>query len=368
MLKIIAIIFIVLHGIIHLIGFVKGSGIQDVPSIRKNISPFMGKLWLIACVLFLLVALFYALETSLWFWLGVPAFLLSTFLVFSVWKDAYAGLLTNFIFFAMLFQHYEANQFEGKFEQDIKAGITRSLSSKPKIIQEEDLAHLPEPVQYYLRYVGVVGKAQARNVAIQFDAEMRSPEQDWFKMATRQVNFIDQYERFFFLEANLNYLPVAGYHRYAEEATMDIRALSMMTLAGYGDSGKGAFYKAETVTFLNDLCLFAPAALIDKRLKWESIDKETVKVSLENFGIKVSAKLYFDAQGKLANFVSDDRYDVNRKAFFRFSTPVKDFKDFGGYRLPSYGEAIWHYPEGKFTYGKFRLKHLEYNLKEAAFR
>jgi hypothetical protein len=32
-----------------------------------------------------------------------------------------------------------------------------------------------------------------------------------------------------------------------------------------------------------------------------------------------------------------------------------------GYNVPTYGETIWHYPDGAFCYGKFYLKEIEYN-------
>ena len=47
-----------------------------------------------------------------------------------------------------------------------------------------------------------------------------------------------------------------------------------------------------------------------------------------------------------------------------WSTPVREYKDFGGRRLPSYGEAVWHTPEGEFRYGQFTTVEIAYNLKE----
>ena len=43
---------------------------------------------------------------------------------------------------------------------------------------------------------------------------------------------------------------------------------------------------------------------------------------------------------------------------------MSQYKSFDGYWLPAYGEAVWHYPEGNFTYGKFYLKEVQYNVKE----
>jgi hypothetical protein len=66
----------------------------------------------------------------------------------------------------------------------------------------------------------------------------------------------------------------------------------------------------------------------------------------------------------LINFISDDCYAVNDMKQYRFSTPMKDYKLFDGRNVPTYGEAIWHYPEGEFIYGKFYLENIEYNVTD----
>lgn len=59
---------------------------------------------------------------------------------------------------------------------------------------------------------------------------------------------------------------------------------------------------------------------------------------------------------------TDDRYVSSTMEQIRFSTPVSDYKMINGFLLPSYGEAIWHYPEGKFVYGKFWVRDIKYNV------
>jgi Family of unknown function (DUF6544) len=75
--------------------------------------------------------------------------------------------------------------------------------------------------------------------------------------------------------------------------------------------------------------------------------------------------LYFGDNGLLTNFVSDDRSrsSPDGKVFtrLRFSTPVRDYRDFGGVRLAVHGEARWSLPEGEFTYGEFELVSVSYN-------
>lgn len=122
--------------------------------------------------------------------------------------------------------------------------------------------------------------------------------------------------------------------------------------------------KTETVTLFNDMCLIVPATLIDKRIKWEPIDSLKTRAVFTNRGISVSAILYFNEAGQLINFTSEDRTAITDMKQYQFSTPVKDYKNINGINVATYGEAIWHYPDGEFVYGKFSLKTIQYNLSK----
>ncbi len=164
------------------------------------------------------------------------------------------------------------------------------------------------------------------------------------------------------MKAKIMGLPTYGYHKYDREgAGMLIKLESLFPIVDI--KGK-EMYPAETVTFFNDLCLFAPAALIDKRITWETIDPLSVKATFTTINIKISAILSFNEAGQLINFVSYDRYSVSEMKAFPFSTPAKNYKNINGYNLATYGEATWHYPDGEFVYGKFELKEIEYNVSQ----
>ena len=70
--------------------------------------------------------------------------------------------------------------------------------------------------------------------------------------------------------------------------------------------------------------------------------------------------------GRLVNFESDDRSRSSpggtpTKA--RFSTPLRDYRDFGPLHLAGYGEARWRLPEGEFTYGEFTMVDVATNVR-----
>ena len=114
------------------------------------------------------------------------------------------------------------------------------------------------------------------------------------------------------------------------------------------------------------MCLLAPGTLIDKDIAWEAVDDRTVRAWFRNGDHTIAATLFFDEQGFLTNFVSDDRSRASPdgKVFtrLRFSTPVRDYRDFGGVRLAAHGEARWLLPDGEFTYGEFTLEWASYNV------
>ena len=124
--------------------------------------------------------------------------------------------------------------------------------------------------------------------------------------------------------------------------------------------------RSETVTLFNDMCLLAPATLLDPRIVWEPIDATTVRARFTNGAQTISATLRFGADGLLANFLSDDRSraSTDGRSFtrLRFSTPVRDYRDFGAVRLAAHGEARWLLPQGEFTYGEFDLQSVTYNV------
>jgi len=122
---------------------------------------------------------------------------------------------------------------------------------------------------------------------------------------------------------------------------------------------------SDTITLLNDMCIFAPAALIDPRISWEPIDSHSAKAHFKTQYCTVSATLYFNDIGELVNFVSEDRYYTNDDGTFiktTWSTPVKSYKDINGYRLASDIEVVWNFPQGDDCYFKLtNIKELKYN-------
>jgi hypothetical protein len=252
------------------------------------------------------------------------------------------------------------------YEKDVKAGIMNTSLINESILTESDIQNLPEPVKKYIRNSGSIGKPKVNNFKIELTGEIRKDEQsEWMPFTTEQYNFVEPSTRLFFMKAVMKHLPVAGYHCFKNgKASMDIRLFSLFRVQYQSGSEMDV---AETVTFFNDMCVMAPATLTDNRISWMDTGRDTVKAEFTNNSITITASLLFNEMGELINFISDDRYAVsggNGMVRIPWSTPLKDYVEVNGYKVPGYAETIYSYPEGDFCYGTFSLENVEYNCSE----
>lgn len=361
MLKFIFIAIALIHGLIHFMGFAKAFGYGNITQLTKEISKPAGVFWMLTAWLFIAVVALFLFKIENWWALGIIAAVVSQVLIFSVWQDAKFGTIANVLVLIVSLLSMTNALFERSYQKDVGANLERTRTLTPALLTESDIQVLPPLVQNYLRYSGVLNKPKVYNMRVVFEGEMRDKGKDWFPFRSEQFNFFDEPTRLFFMKGKMFGIVVPGYHRYTEAtATMDIRLFGLFPIIKQSGA---VMNKTETVTLFNDMCLMAPATLIDRRITWKTIDTASVEATFTNKGIAISAILYFNEQGQLTDFVSNDRTAVSQMTAFPFSTPVSEYQNIHGMNTMKRGDAVWHYPEGKFTYGKFLLKEIEYNCK-----
>ena len=211
-----------------------------------------------------------------------------------------------------------------------------------------------------------VSREKVLNFRVEFEGRIRSnPTDGWMNLSSVQYNFTDKPTRIFYIKASKMGIPAIGIHLYKDEtAIMLIKILGLLTVS---DAKGTKMNQGETVTVFNDMCLMAPATLIDKNIQWESVDPFTVKAKFTNGGITIGATLSFNEKGELINFISYDRFETRDGKTYKnypWKTPVMEYKLINGYQLALGGQAIYEHPDGDFCYGEFIIKNIEYNCKE----
>ncbi|MFS4418145.1 DUF6544 family protein [Maribacter sp. 2307ULW6-5] len=355
------VLLLMVHGAIHLMGFAKGFDLGNVGQFSRDISRPMGLLWLVAGCLFLLAGFLYGFQKDSWAAVALAAVVLSQGLIVATWADAKWGTLANALLLAFAVVAWASQRFEQRYAEAVQSALQASAPAEERLT-ESDLAHLPTLVQQYIRRSGALGKPKVRRMTLFFEGQMRDRGKDWFSFTAEQHSFFDRPARHFFMKAKIMGLPAYGYHAYTQgQARMQVKLLSLFPVVAVEGPELSV---AETVTYFNDLCLFAPAALIDPRIAWEPHGERSVTAHFSYGKNRIAAVLHFNEAGQLVNFTSNDRLAVDQMKRHPFSTPVARYRNFNGHELPGYGEAIWHYPEGAFVYGKFHLKDMAYNQGE----
>jgi hypothetical protein len=364
-MKLAFVVLLVVHGLLHLLGFAKAFQFAELPQLTRPVPPLMGLLWLVAALLFLLTAggLFF---WPRWWWaIGGGAIAVSMVAIVPSWADAKFGALVNLIVLLGVLFGFLAHgpvSLRAAYERDADRRL--SPSAPAGTITGADLAPLPAPVEQYLRASGVIGQPRVRNFRARLHGRIRSgPDSRWMPFTAEQYNFYDEPARLFYMDASL-LVPFQGFHRYvAASASMRVKVIALVPVL---DVSGADMTQAETVTLFNDMCIMAPATLIEPAITWEEVNAHTVRATFVNAGHTIRAELSFNDAGELTNFWSEDRLKVSPggKAMTRvpWSTPVGNYRSFGPVRLASRGEGRWQEEAGEYAYLELELDDVRYNV------
>ncbi|MBA3547018.1 MAG: hypothetical protein H0T76_11085 [Nannocystis sp.] len=357
-----------LHGAIHLLGFVKGLGLAEVPQLQQAISTRAGVAWLAAALLLMGSSVLALVVPRVWWMVALPGVLLSQLLIIGAWQDAKFGTLANAVLLVPLvivIADQRPQSLRNRFVRDTASLLAAEASTNMSVlVTEADLAPYPQLLQRYLKRAGVVGKPRVHNVRLTFTAQMRNdPRSPWMESVATQYEFYDPPARLFFMQASRSGVPFDVFHRYVgNEATFQVRVAGLIPMVN--QSGP-LMTRSETVTLFNDMCLLAPGSLIGAPVTWTVVDESTLRARYTNAGHTIEAVLSFDASGDIANFVSLDRgKEVNGEQLVTpWDTPVSAYATFHGVRIVGQAEARYEENGEQSAYGRFTITGADFNVR-----
>lgn len=360
-------LLIALHGLLHLLGASRAFGWVEMAGLRQSISPAMGVLFLSAALLLTAGGVLWGTRTTGAWAVTLVGVVLSQILVFTVWSDAQVGTLPNLLILAFLLlgpSEWRPGSLAFRYRTDtsaaVDAGRARPGLSSP-MVTEADLQGLPKAVARWMEGVGVVGRPRITGFRARFGAAIRNGAGDpYMTGSAEQHSFLSPPRRLFLLQVRRGLIPVEVYHVYGPDgATMEVRALGLVPVLRVGGEEMA---RSETVTFLNDLVLLAPAGLLELDLEWIPRSSRRVDVRWDQLGYVVEAELHFDRSGALEEFRSDDQLRSTDDGFevARWRTPIRSRAPTpGGVLLPREAEAWWDADAESWCYARFTVLAVE---------
>jgi hypothetical protein len=355
-------IFILLHAAIHLLGFVKGFQLAQVPALTADISRFAALWWLVA---FLLLA---GSGISLWagqeswvFW-AIAGLAVSSALIVGAWSDAKFGMIPNLLILLSVIVSFSSRQMDRMIAEETAQILSQVPSDAPRTVQETDLAGLPFPVQKWLKACGAVGRPAIQSAWVQQKARMKmKPGQEGWHAAEAEQYTTTEPPAFIW-SVRLRMMPllqVRGRDKYVDgrgEMLIKLNALINIVNERGEKLDEGTLQR-----YLGEL-VWLPSLALSPHITWEAIDDFSAKATMSYQGVSGSGTFYFDEAGAFTKFVAL-RYMGNEPDAQRYPWVIsaEAYAAFDGITVPAEMKASWQLEEGDWTWLELEIASLKFN-------
>ncbi|NLK52242.1 MAG: hypothetical protein GX295_07335 [Syntrophomonadaceae bacterium] len=349
-----------IHGLVHLMGFVKAFDLAKISQFTLIISKPIGILWLISAFLFLSISILFFLNKDWWWIPALLAVILSQILIIRYWPDAKYGTIPNLIILFGLVIGFAFWNFNAQVNQEIKE-ILVEKTFEEKIITEETIKDLPVPVQRWLKNSGVIGKEKIHTVYLKQKGFMKlKPDQkDWIKSEADEYFTIDQPVFIWRVKTSMMGLPVVGRDLFRDgQGKMQIKLAGIIPVVNVANNPK--LNESALQRYLGEIIWF-PTAAVSSYIKWEPVNDYSAKATMSYGGTTGSAVFYFNEQGELTKFVALRYKDITDEKPTEWVATVKGTETLNDLKLPTKLEASWVLDNGEFTWYKFEISDVEYN-------
>ena len=358
-------ILLFLHGIIHVLGFVKAFRLAEVAQLSRPVPRPLGILWLLCTIMFLVVFALVIFNRSWWPFFSIAAVILSQTLIIIFWQDAKFGSILNLIIFLVSIPALGDYHFQKMVQKEQNQLIANFSKNIPEKIREEDLAHLPEIVQKWMLNSGVIGKPEILSVRLKQKGEMKIKQNgNWMPFYSEQ--YFDVKNPAFNWRAEVQLFPgihLAGRDKFKDgEGEMQIKLLSRFNMVDEGNNEK--VNSGTMLRFLGELCWF-PSAALNRYIVWKEVDATSAKATFQLHNKAVSGLFIFNETGELKSFEAERFYGAGTDAKKeKWLIETISYKDFEGIKVPAVCQVTWKLPEGDFTWLKLEITALDYNYPQ----
>lgn len=235
-------------------------------------------------------------------------------------------------------------------------------SRTQQLITAAMLNELPEPVQRYMEFTGVVGNPWIERVRLKQVGKFRlGPDRPWMPMTAEEFYTTDPPSLIWNARFKVAGLPIlSAKDRYESgHGHMFGKLAGLFTVF---DVRGEKLDQATMIRYLNEIMWF-PTAFLGENISWEEVDDHSTRVTFTDRGKSVSAKMFFDNVGRLINFTTMRYREIDGDfSLDPWSTPITGYGLLAGLKLPVRGQAVWNLPSGDLPYVDLEVSEIEYNF------
>ena len=354
---------LVIHGLLHLLGFAKAFHFGNITQLTRDISKPAGLLWLITALVFTVAMVFFFLDHSLWSLLCLAGIVLSQLLIISCWHDAKFGTIANLLLLVAALPAFGLRQFNSKIKAEQTALLSTVLPVGGKPVSETELQPLPPIVQQWLRHSGVVGKPMVKSLLLKQTGRMKlKPGGDWMNFSATQ--YFNSVQPAFIWDTRVEMMPLIffnGRDKFENgKGEMLIKMLSLVNMVN--EKNNPQVNSGSAIRYLAEMCWF-PSAALSRYITWQGVDSLQARATLRMGEEMVEGLFLFRTDGEMVSFEAERFYgggaDAKKERWLITNT---GYKVFDGYRIPYRSSVSWKLKEGDFTWLELELREVNYDL------
>ena len=363
MKRIIFIIIIGFHGLIHLMGFVKAFNFAETKELTQPISKFLGLIWLLALLLFISALIQYLIKNEFWWLTAIIGILVSQTLIITFWQDAKFGTIPNVIILLVSIIAFAEFSFNLNVSREIDKMFSKNTIKDHSTITTKMITHLPAPIQRWISHSGLIGKERIYAVRLKQKALMKmKPEQEkWTNAYAEQYFMIDKPA--FIWKVNLQMMPfldISGRDKFfGGKGEMLIKILSLFPVVNSRDNEK--ISTGTIQRYLGEIVWF-PSAALSPYITWEKIDDYSAKASMTYKGTTGTGVFYFDEKGNFVKYIAQRYLESEDDAILReWIVTASESRIMNGINIPVKLASTWKLENGYWTWLKLEITDIEYN-------
>ena len=260
-------------------------------------------------------------------------------------------------------ERFYINSFSFKsMEKEILKQAFLDSQKKKTFISLKDLSRFPEAVQRYLRYSLKEGQESIFYTHLKHVGEFRtSPNQPWFPIKG-EYHYL-AYEPAFYWKGVIKPLPFLAisardfYFRGKGEMKIKLNRIIPM-----GKTTGPEMDEASLMRFVSEAPLFPNVFLSATYISWKEIGSNSAEVIIKDQGIEAKGVFTFNDKGEIIKYASTRARDTKDGLVpTKWTGYFSDYRDFNGFRIPTYFVAEWNLLEEDFQYVRFQVSSLEFN-------
>lgn len=244
-----------------------------------------------------------------------------------------------------------------RFSKQVKQLFAESKNISNCTFNYQQLDGLPEPVIRYFKHVLKDGQPYISYARITHGGLFKTGlDKDWISIRGEQYATT---EKPGFIWKGTTSMFIARDMYIADKGSL---VVSLFSLYNVVDVKGEQYNQGELLRWLGESVLYPTNLLPSAKLKWIAIDSQTAKLTFNYNGLSLFFNLTFNDVGEITQ-METKRY-MDETNLENWVIKCADYKELNNVIIPSTFEVLWRLQKGDFSYAKFKIERIEYDVPE----